>query len=284
MCYFTKCKIEIIYFNSADYRCNETGYITDEGFVIKLKCLKDGEYEEKASWPVCREPEKCLELPPLPSSGSGLGETTSVVEKEGDEAIYTCSDPDYLVLGDQPDFRVACQKDGFFPMLSEWPECRSPDWTSTTTTTEKPLDPCQCIGDIPVPTARKILNSFCRDPELSGNYFIYNGYTPASRKRCGNRSPNKPTKTNHCYCSTVEEQGSKWSLYDILKRGQYMIKRHSQYSITESSFMFDLVLRNEPWQWTYRPGTEISYLLDPNSGMYKDYKIRIEKAVSSFTM
>ena len=47
--------------------------------------------------------------------------------------------------------------------------------------------------------------------------------------------------------------------------------------------MFDLVLRNEPWQWTYRPGTEISYLLDPNSGMYKDYKIRIEKAVISFT-
>ena len=191
--------------------------------MIKLKCLKDGEYEEKASWPVCREPEKCLELPPLPGSESGLAETTSVVEKEGDEAIYTCSDPDYLVLGDQPDFRVACQKDGFFPMLSEWPECRSSDWTSTTTTTEKPLDPCQCIGDIPVPTARKILNSFCRDPELPGNYFIYNGYTPASRKRCGNRSPNKPTKTNHCYCSTVEEQGSKWSLYDILKRGQYKI-------------------------------------------------------------
>ena len=47
--------------------------------------------------------------------------------------------------------------------------------------------------------------------------------------------------------------------------------------------MFDIVLRNEPWQWTYRPGTEISYLLDPNSGMYKDYKIRIEKAVISFT-
>ena len=211
MCYFTKQKFLLI---SANYRCNETGYITDEGFVIKLKCLKDGEYEERASWPVCREPEKCLELPPLPGSGSGLAETTSVVEKEGDEAIYTCSDPDYLVLGDQPDFRVACQKDGFFPMLSEWPECRSPDWTSTTTTTEKPLDPCQCIGDIPVPTARKILNSFCRDPELPGNYFTYNGYTPASRKRCGTRSPNKPTKTNHCYCSTVEEQGSKWSFYD----------------------------------------------------------------------
>ena len=85
-------------------------------------------------------------MPPLPDSESGLSETESEVTKEGEEAIYKCSEPDYLVMGAKPEFKLACGSDGFFPMLAEWPECVDPEVTTTTTTTEKPPDPCQCIG------------------------------------------------------------------------------------------------------------------------------------------
>ena len=41
-----------------------------------------------------------------------------------------------------------------------------------------------------------------------------NGYfvkiTPPSRKKCGNRSPEAPTKENHCFCATVETQARKY--------------------------------------------------------------------------
>ena len=90
-----------------------------------------------------------------------LAETTSVVEKEGEEAIYTCKNPEYMVyIGSKymdlyPEFKLKCGSDGFFPMLSdiglsEWPKCRDPEATTIAPTTEKPLDPCQCIGDIPI--------------------------------------------------------------------------------------------------------------------------------------
>ena len=46
--------------------------------------------------------------------------------------------------------------------------------------------------------------------------------------------------------------------------------------------MFTIALRNEPWQWTYKPFTTISYLTDPRTNLYKNYKMRIEKAVSIF--
>ena len=51
-----------------------------------------------------------------------------------------------------------------------------------------------------------------------------------------------------------------------------------------NSYTFTIALRNEPWQWTYKPGNaEISYLQDSAQPMYKDYKMRIEKAVSTTT-
>ena len=46
--------------------------------------------------------------------------------------------------------------------------------------------------------------------------------------------------------------------------------------------MFTIALRNEPWQWTYKPFTTISYLTDPRTNLYKNYKMRIEKAVSIY--
>ena len=196
-------------YRTANYSCNESSLITDEGYDIYLPCLSTGEYETRTEWPECREPVECKELPPLPDSESGLAETTSEVKKEGEDAIYTCSEPEYLVMGAKPEFKLTCGSDGFFPMLSEWPECRDPEATTTSTTTEKPLDPCQCIGDLPIEQTLNLLNKFCRDPEIPGNYDFQRDYTPASRKRCGNRSPENPTKENHCFCSTVEEQASK---------------------------------------------------------------------------
>ena len=48
-----------------------------------------------------------------------------------------------------------------------------------------------------------------------------------------------------------------------------------------NSYTFTIALRNEPWQWTYKPGTQTSYLQESSQPMYKDYKMRIEKAVST---
>ena len=105
------------------------------GYDISLSCLSTGEYEIRTEWPECREPVECKELPPLPDSESGLAETTSEVTKEGEDAIYKCSEPDYLVMGAKPEFKLTCGSDGFFPMLAEWPECRDPEATTTSTTT-----------------------------------------------------------------------------------------------------------------------------------------------------
>ena len=54
-----------------------------------------------------------------------------------------------------------------------------------------------------------------------------------------------------------------------------------QFSFIVNSYTFTIALRNEPWQWTYKPGTQTSYLQESSQAMYKDYKMRIEKAVST---
>ena len=56
----------------------------------------------------------------------------------------------------------------------------------------------------------KLLDAFCRDPDIPGNIVHYEGFTPPSRKKCGNRSPEAPTKENHCFCATVETQARKY--------------------------------------------------------------------------
>ncbi len=181
-----------------------------------------------------RYPVNCVDFIPLPPLETGLADSTSTVEKEGDDAIYKCSDdPTFLVNGVDPDFTyvvsfwllmtviimmnnlvflvvsITCGKNGTFPSPIAWPTCIDPTATTTTTTTQRPLDPCQCIGDIPQAEAWDILNKFCRDPTIEGNVYNFAGYTPPSRKRCGNRSPASPTLENHCFCATVEEQASK---------------------------------------------------------------------------
>ena len=60
-------------YRNANYSCNESSLITDEGYVIPLPCLSTGEYQERPTWPKCREPVDCLELPPVPGTRSGLG-------------------------------------------------------------------------------------------------------------------------------------------------------------------------------------------------------------------
>ena len=96
-------------------------------------------------------------------------------------------------------FKVTCGLNGTFPKDITWPKCRDPD-VPTTTTTEKPKPkPCWCIGDQgkggtdeeKAENARDrtlfLLDNFCRNSTLSGNIFQYKTFTPASRKRCGNR-------------------------------------------------------------------------------------------------
>ena len=59
--------------------------------------------------------------------------------------------------------------------------------------------------------ARDLLDKFCRNPNITGNFYNKdNQYTPASRKRCGNRSPENPTEENHCFCDSVDEQARKY--------------------------------------------------------------------------
>lgn len=200
-----------IAYRLASFACNETALTTDVGKTISVLCKADGTYDIPAAWPVCRWPVNCVEYVPLPPLDTGLADSTSTANKEGDEAIYTCIDsPTFLINGVDADFRLVCGSNGSFSSPIGWPTCIDPTVTTTSTTTEKPLDPCQCLGDIPVAQAIVVLDNFCRDPDLPGNVFNYAGYTPPSRKRCGNRSPANPTVENHCFCDSVAEQASKF--------------------------------------------------------------------------
>ena len=62
----------------------------------------------------------------------------------------------------------------------------------------------------------KLLDAYCRDPDIPGNVVHYAGFTPPSRKKCGNRSPEAPTKENHCFCATLETQARKYLGYRAL--------------------------------------------------------------------
>lgn len=107
-------------------------------------------------------------------------------------------------------WNLTCQKWGF-PKSTEinWPKCIDPTLTTTTTPAPPYVPPCQCLGD-PGVDNEKLLDAFCRDPQVAGNTFHFSGFTPPSKRRCGNRSPEKPTLENHCFCSRVETQASKF--------------------------------------------------------------------------
>ena len=127
------------------------------------------------------------------------------MKKEGEKAVFECFDtPTFLVNGVDQEFKLTCEKDGF-PKNFTWPKCIDPTVTTTTTPKPIPKKPCQCIGDPGVDNER-LLDAFCRDVNLPGNVFHYAGYTPPSRKKCGNRTPGNPTEENHCFCSQVEKQ------------------------------------------------------------------------------
>lgn len=192
--------------------CNDSSLITDLGYKVKSLCGKEGTFDESVfanvSAITCREPEKCPEYVPYPTMESGLADSESVIKREGDEAVYQCKNtPQYLINGVDTEYILTCRKWGF-PKPIQWPECIDP--TATTTTTPKPITkpPCRCIGDAGV-NNELLLNTFCRQVNITGNVFHYNGYTPVSRKKCGNRSPTLPTIENHCFCNKVEEQASE---------------------------------------------------------------------------
>ena len=130
------------------------------------------------------------------------------MKKEGDIAVYECFDsPTFLVNGEDTQFNLTCQKTGFPDPLS-WPTCIDPSATTPAPApTPIPKLPCQCIGDKGVDNEK--LLELCRDPDIPGNVVHYAGFTPPSRKKCGNRSPEAPTKENHCFCATVEAQARK---------------------------------------------------------------------------
>ena len=204
----------ILSYRYAEFSCNDSSQITDEGKIIKILC-NEGTFESKDTWPVCRDPVDCTEYVPYPTLESGLEDSESVVKKEGENAIFECKNsPPYLINGIDTYFNLTCGSNGKFPQNISWPQCLDPDdqdmdFNANVTY----LDPCQCLGDVKVEVAMKLLDRFCRDSNIPSNIFHYNGeITPPSRKRCGNRSPATPTLENHCFCASVEEQAGTYLL------------------------------------------------------------------------
>ncbi len=246
-------------YRSATFVCNDSTLITDLGKEIQTLCLKEGTFEEDVfsnlTAITCREPVVCPEYIPFPTMESGLKDSASKVQYEGEIATYECfNSPTFLVNGADLSFNLTCQKWGFSKPVA-WPSCIDPSQTTTTTLPPPTKAPCQCIGDEGIDN-EKLLDAFCRLPQAPGNVFHYNGYTPASRKRCGNRSPDKPTLDNHCFCDTVDEQAP-------------------------ISYLMTIALNTKPWQWlqNYKAPNNASYLQDSKTSQYLDLKMRIEKAV-----
>ena len=152
-----------------------------------------------------------------------------------------------FLLGDTSDneFKLQCKKDlgagviGFDPP-NPWPSCKEPPVTTTidpnAPTTPKPLPPCQCIGDIPIPQAQNILNKFCRNYTIEGNMLIMTagdeGSTPPSRRRCGSRNPDTPELSDHCYCSGVDKQASRSLIKQCFVMNKYELL-HTNCKCTE---------------------------------------------------
>ena len=192
-------------------------------------------------------------------------------------------------------FSVTCGLNGTFPEDINWPKCRDPT-IPTTTTTEKPKPkPCWCIGDQgkgadaqeKLANARDrtlfLLDNFCRNPDLEGNVFKYKTFTPASRKRCGNRylddfSMLLATYNNFQLAGNLDK--FNYSLLNDLQGGHCFCESIDEpFKQAPHSIVFTIALKNEPWQWTFMKNTQTSYLTVPDSKMYLDYKQRIEKAI-----
>ena len=100
----------LVYDNSTDeaplayrfgtYVCANDSLITDFGNTFEVLCQEDGTFATPDSWPTCREPLDCDDFVPYPSKESLLNDSTTVVEKEGQKAIYVCRDaPTFKVQG-----------------------------------------------------------------------------------------------------------------------------------------------------------------------------------------
>ena len=93
-------------FRSVTYHCNDTTLVTDDGKYIEVFCKDDTTWDAPGTWPECRYPANCVDLTPLPPLETGLADSTSTVAKEGDEAVYQCTDsPTFLVNGVDTDFK-----------------------------------------------------------------------------------------------------------------------------------------------------------------------------------
>lgn len=94
----------ILAYRYAKFVCNESEFITDFGYEILSLCGKDGNFDDEnfanLSAITCREPLKCPDYVPYPTMESGLADSESVVEKEGQIAVFKCLDsPKYLIEG-----------------------------------------------------------------------------------------------------------------------------------------------------------------------------------------
>jgi len=81
------------------YVCANDSLITDFGNTFEVLCQEDGTFAAPDSWPQCREPMDCDDFVPYPSKESLLNDSTTVVEKEGQKAIYVCRDAPAFKVG-----------------------------------------------------------------------------------------------------------------------------------------------------------------------------------------
>ena len=159
----------------------------------------------------------------------------------------------FASLGGKKHFSIRCNAgDGQYPDDIEWPDCvDSPEETETT------KKPCRCVGDLSVQASKTILDKFCRNTDIKGNYQILDGQVPPSKKRCGTTNPENPTLDDHCFCT------------DLM-------------TMPEASFWVTISLNQVPWQWETNPKTKTNNLIDPTTKPYKDLKATIEKTVRHY--
>eukprot|EP00095_Tigriopus_kingsejongensis_P008505 maker-scaffold181_size278858-snap-gene-0.13 protein:Tk08505 transcript:maker-scaffold181_size278858-snap-gene-0.13-mRNA-1 annotation:"von willebrand factor type egf and pentraxin domain-containing protein 1-like" len=232
-----------------EYEC-PVGKTTERGPIVTLKCLFDGTYEAKETWPSCRDQVPCTDTVPTPSTESGLAESSSSVSNEGDKAEYTCTNATLKINGEDT-FTLTCGSDGKFPSPMTWPTCSDP----VEVFTEEPSEDCHCLGEIEDQVqARALLDQVCREGSLES---AMGNTIGISMKRCGTTKLDAPTLENRCFCDSPLEQS---------KRG----------------FWLKVVLATKPWQWTESTGQgSISYLSITDAPKFRELKSELEKAVDA---
>jgi len=215
--------------------------------------------------------------PPLPGAGLKLKEDSGYTEAK--PAAYQCTVSSHKMAdttvgldASTGSFNLFCDKDGKWSSPTSWPVCVPPPGETTmggptttippvpTTTTPKPLPPCQCLGDKVLTDVKantlKVLD-LCRS---SKSRETETGVVP-ERFRCGSRTPQNATMEWNSYCNCTAKTGAT--------------------AEAKNAFWTTIVLKNQNKRdryETYDKNNGGNSLKDPKSKEFLELKRSIERA------